>query len=76
MFRFCAIPQVMAIATLAQVYNNKHVFSRVVKIRKGLSAKLMLDTNTMEDVYRVFHHLAKKMLDNVPSRDPSAKRYL
>jgi hypothetical protein len=25
-FRFCAIPQVMAIATLAEIYNNPKVF--------------------------------------------------
>uniref|UniRef100_A0A8C2SP33 Squalene synthase n=1 Tax=Coturnix japonica TaxID=93934 RepID=A0A8C2SP33_COTJA len=34
-FNFCAIPQVMAIATLAACYNNKQVFRGVVKIRKG-----------------------------------------
>lgn len=32
-FRFCAIPQVMAIATLDKVYNNRDVFSGVVKAR-------------------------------------------
>ena len=26
-FRFCAIPQVMAIATLAEIYNNPNVFT-------------------------------------------------
>jgi hypothetical protein len=26
-FRFCAIPQVMAIATLAEIYNNPRVFT-------------------------------------------------
>lgn len=49
-FRFCAIPQVMAIATLALCYDNDEVFQKVVKIRKGLSAKLMMRTNSMEDV--------------------------
>jgi len=56
-FRFCAIPQVMAIATLALCYNNDDVFSKVVKIRKGLSAKMMIQTCTMEDVrywFRIF----------------------
>eukprot|EP01102_Stenamoeba_stenopodia_P008625 TRINITY_DN2505_c0_g1_i2.p1 TRINITY_DN2505_c0_g1~~TRINITY_DN2505_c0_g1_i2.p1 ORF type:complete len:454 (+),score=124.31 TRINITY_DN2505_c0_g1_i2:107-1363(+) len=56
-FRFCAIPQVMAIATLALCYNNDDVFCKVVKIRKGLSAKMMIQTCTMEDVrywFRIF----------------------
>ena len=35
-FRFCAIPQVMAIATLNELYGNPKVFTGVVKIRKGL----------------------------------------
>eukprot|EP00479_Gromia_sphaerica_P005482 TRINITY_DN16521_c0_g1_i1.p1 TRINITY_DN16521_c0_g1~~TRINITY_DN16521_c0_g1_i1.p1 ORF type:complete len:107 (-),score=15.91 TRINITY_DN16521_c0_g1_i1:319-639(-) len=41
-FQFCAVPQVMAIATLAKLYNNRDVFKKTVKIRKGISAKLML----------------------------------
>uniref|UniRef100_A0A7S2R6R2 Squalene synthase n=1 Tax=Mucochytrium quahogii TaxID=96639 RepID=A0A7S2R6R2_9STRA len=40
---FCALPQVMAIATLAECYANEKVFRGVVKIRKGLAAKIMLD---------------------------------
>lgn len=36
-FNFCAIPQVMAIATLALLYDNGEVFEGVVKIRKGES---------------------------------------
>lgn len=42
-FNFCAIPQVMAIATLALCYNNYNVFTGVVKIRRGLTAKIMND---------------------------------
>jgi len=36
-FKFCAIPQVMAIATLDKCYANSDVFTGVVKIRKGTS---------------------------------------
>jgi hypothetical protein len=32
--------QVMAMATLAEVYNNHGVFTGVVKIRRGLSARI------------------------------------
>lgn len=41
-FNFCAIPQVMAIATLALIYNNKGVFKGAEKIRRGLAAKVNL----------------------------------
>lgn len=34
-FNFCAIPQVMAIATLERCFMNYNVFQRNVKIRKG-----------------------------------------
>ena len=60
-FRFCAIPQVMAMATLEKMYANLDVFSGVVKIRKGLSCKLMLRTNTLDVVYDVFHDMAKSI---------------
>ena len=41
-FLFCAIPQVMAIATLAKCFNNHDVFMGVVKIRRGETAKVCL----------------------------------
>ena len=31
-FRFCAIPQVMAIGTLAMCYNNHEVFTGILRI--------------------------------------------
>ncbi|XP_067844561.1 squalene synthase-like isoform X2 [Heptranchias perlo] len=49
-FNFCAIPQVMAIATLAACYNNPQVFRGVVKIRKGQAVTLMLEATNMEAV--------------------------
>ncbi|KAM7140951.1 squalene synthase isoform 3-T3 [Molossus nigricans] len=49
-FNFCAIPQVMAIATLATCYNNQQVFKGVVKIRKGQTVTLMMDATNMPAV--------------------------
>mmetsp|Transcript_25712 Transcript_25712/g.43085 ORF Transcript_25712/g.43085 Transcript_25712/m.43085 type:complete len:469 (-) Transcript_25712:309-1715(-) len=46
-FQFCAIPQVMAIATLSECYNNHKVFTNVVKIRRGLSARICLEVTDM-----------------------------
>ena len=53
-FNFCAIPQVMAIATLARCYNNYGVFTSVVKIRKGEAAKLILRARSMDAIFAVF----------------------
>ena len=47
-FRFCAIPQVMAVASLDKVANNADLFTGVVKIRKGQALKLMAGCGTMQ----------------------------
>ena len=52
----------MAIATLAKLYDNKKVFRGVVKIRKGLSAKLMLKTQTNRDFQAVFYDCSTNIL--------------
>jgi farnesyl-diphosphate farnesyltransferase len=53
-FRFAAVPQIMAIATLAKLYNNPNVLRKNVKVRKGLAAKLMLYNITRKDLHRYF----------------------
>jgi len=55
-FAFVAIPQVMAIATLATCYNNHNVFTGVVKIRRGQNARILLDIHErgMQAVYEHF----------------------
>mmetsp|Transcript_3765 Transcript_3765/g.5438 ORF Transcript_3765/g.5438 Transcript_3765/m.5438 type:complete len:793 (+) Transcript_3765:56-2434(+) len=61
-FRFCAIPQVMAISTLDKCYGNLDVFTGVVKIRKGLSCKLILNTNTLNQVHETFYNFATSIM--------------
>jgi farnesyl-diphosphate farnesyltransferase len=61
-FRFCAIPQVMAIATLDKLYSNPKVFTGVVKIRKGMSCKLILQTNTLPELHAIFYEFANSIL--------------
>jgi farnesyl-diphosphate farnesyltransferase len=73
-FRFCAIPQVMAIATLHELYNNKNVFTGVVKIRKGTAASLILDSNDAVGVHKWFSHFAQGILAKVSSSDPNAAK--
>lgn len=61
-FRFCAIPQVMAIATLEKCFANADVFTGVVKIRKGTSCKLLLKTNTLDEVHETFYLFAETIV--------------
>lgn len=70
-FRFCAIPQVMAMATLAKIYNNPDVFTEVVKIRKGLAAKLMVETNSMEVVNKVMNKYVEDIRKKLNPDDPN-----
>ncbi|CAI9103727.1 OLC1v1002265C1 [Oldenlandia corymbosa var. corymbosa] len=73
-FRFCAIPQIMAIGTLAMCYNNIEVFRGVVKMRRGLTAKVIDRTNTMADVYGGFYDFSLMLKSKVDDNDPNAKK--
>lgn len=69
-FSFCAIPQVMAIATLAEVFQNQNVFAKNVKIRKGTACKLILNSRTFEDVLNVFSQYLRVIHHKCPVSDP------
>ncbi|MEM7549258.1 MAG: squalene synthase [Bacteroidota bacterium] len=68
-FRFCAIPQVMAIATLNEIFNNADVFRRNVKIRKGLAAKLILGSSNYDNVRDVFQKMVYEIFSKVSLHD-------
>ena len=71
-FNFCAIPQVMAIATLLLCYDNKNVFRRSVKIRKGETVSLMLEATSLEGVRNIFSRYAQLIKDRIRLADPNA----
>ena len=75
-FRFCAIPQVMAIATLAEVYNNQKVFTENVKIRKGLTAKLILNSGSIEQVVKIYKKMAASIAGKIPDGLANSQRTL
>ncbi|KAI8028423.1 Squalene synthase 2 [Camellia lanceoleosa] len=75
-FRFCAIPQIMAIGTLALCYNNIEVFRGVVKMRRGLTAKVIDRTKTMSDVYGAFFDFSCMLKSKVNKSDPNAMKAL
>ncbi|KAK3195384.1 hypothetical protein Dsin_026694 [Dipteronia sinensis] len=71
-FRFCAIPQIMAIGTLALCYNNIEVFRGVVKMRRGLTAKVIDQTKTMADVYGAFYDFSCMLKSKIDYAHPNA----
>ncbi|XP_028909044.1 squalene synthase isoform X1 [Ornithorhynchus anatinus] len=73
-FNFCAIPQVMAIATLAACYNNQQVFRRVVKIRKGQAVTLMMGATSLPAVQAIMGQYLEEIQRQIPSSDPSSSK--
>lgn len=66
----------MAIATLDKVFSNEDVFTGVVKIRKGLACKLILESSSMDEVYACFRKFATNIASRVNPSDPNASRTL
>ena len=60
-FRFCAIPQLMAIATLGELYNNEDVLYKNVKIRKGKTAKYFVSIKNFAQTKKEFINILEKV---------------
>ncbi|KAJ3374365.1 bifunctional farnesyl-diphosphate farnesyltransferase/squalene synthase [Allomyces arbusculus] len=60
-FNFCAIPQVMAIATLAEIFNNARVFQGNVKIRKGLALTLINEATDIDAVRKIMVRFTRQI---------------
>lgn len=70
-FRFCAIPQVMAIATLAAVYNNPDTFHVKVKMTKAAACHVMLGCGDLYSTLGLFGEYCQLFLDKLNPEDPS-----
>jgi len=73
-FKFCAIPQAMAIATLAKLYDNHDVFVKEVKIRKGEAVSIIMDCVDMEKVCEIFGHFVADLQGRIKDSDPNASQ--
>ena len=75
-FSFCAIPQIMAIGTLSACYNNHSVFTGVVKMRRGESAKILLNVGGggMAVVYNYMYQYTKLLESKIQNDDPNAEK--
>ncbi|KAF9278495.1 bifunctional farnesyl-diphosphate farnesyltransferase/squalene synthase [Mortierella alpina] len=70
-FKFCAIPQVMAIATLNLLHTNYKVFTHEnIKIRKGETVWLMKESDSMDKVAAIFRLYARQINNKSNSLDP------
>jgi farnesyl-diphosphate farnesyltransferase len=64
----------MAIATLEACFDNPQVFTGVVKIRKGMAARLILACDDMASVEAWFHHFVLRIKLRCPPADPSRQK--
>ncbi|KAG9324499.1 hypothetical protein KVV02_006093 [Mortierella alpina] len=70
-FKFCAIPQVMAIATLNLLHSNYKVFTHEnIKIRKGETVWLMKESDSIDKVAAIFRLYARQINNKSNSLDP------
>jgi farnesyl-diphosphate farnesyltransferase len=70
-FNFCAIPQIMAIATINSMMGNADVFKRNVKIRKSQAVQLILKAVNPRDVSYVFLDYSAQMRQKLKPSDPN-----
>ena len=73
-FKFCAIPQIMAIATLEKCYNNSNVFKKEVKINRALALQIMKGINDINDVNEWFKYFLYRLNNKLDYfNDPNAQ---
>ncbi|KAL8895909.1 MAG: hypothetical protein Q9207_007955 [Kuettlingeria erythrocarpa] len=71
-FNFAAIPQAMAIATLALVFRNPQIYKKNIKITKGEACQVMLDsTQNLQKVCEVFRKFVRQIHKKNTPKDPN-----
>eukprot|EP00127_Corallochytrium_limacisporum_P003659 Clim_evm47s151 gene=Clim_evmTU47s151 len=75
-FQFCAIPQAMAVSTIALCYNNPNVFKRNVKIRKSTALVIMDQSRDFDSFVRCMDTLASMFIEQVPHDEEHAGKIL
>lgn len=70
-FHFTAIPQVMAIATLALVFRNPDILERNVKMPKGEACELMLNVGNLRSTSAIFRKYMNIIHKKNTPKDPN-----
>ena len=71
-FNFAAIPQAMAIATLALVFRNPDIYKKNIKTGKGETCRIMTrSTQNLREVCEVFREYTKKIHQKNVPKDPN-----
>ncbi|KAG5497152.1 hypothetical protein GH5_01688 [Leishmania sp. Ghana 2012 LV757] len=71
-FRFCAIPQLMAIATLKEVYNNPDTFQVKVKVSRPESCRITLKATTLYSALNMLRDYCVELQEKLDMEDASS----
>ena len=78
-FKFCAIPQVVAVQTLVTLFHNPNVFKKTEKLNKTTLARIFMDTSDMNSVLQFYidavEKIEKKISDNESSDQSSNSKH-
>jgi farnesyl-diphosphate farnesyltransferase len=76
-FKFCAIPQIVAVQTLATLFHNPNVFKKTEKLNKTTLARIFMDTSDMNSVLQFYidavEKIDKKIADSESSNSKLCK---
>lgn len=64
-FKFCAIPQVVAVQTLASLFDNKNVFKKTEKLNKTILARIFIDINDINSVLQFYIDAIEKIENKI-----------
>jgi len=73
-FNFCAIPQIMAMATLSLCYANHDVFTSVVKMKRELTEEIIISMNGMQSIYYWYSKFIGDFVAKMDPKDPNYNR--
>jgi len=60
-FKFCAIPQVVAVQTLVTLFNNPNVFKKTEKLNKTTLARIFMDVHDMNSILKFYIDAVEKI---------------
>lgn len=73
-FKFCAIPQIMALSTLEAIFNNEKVFSENVKISRSDSIDIVSKCTNFDQFKRLIENCLYKWKLNIKSQCEISKK--
>jgi farnesyl-diphosphate farnesyltransferase len=74
-FKFCAIPQVVAVQTLVTLFHNPNVFKKTEKLNKTTLARIFMDTSDMNSVLQFYIDAVEKIEKKIADTDTSRESF-